>query len=238
MNRRLLIAANWKMNPVPEGALEHDSPFQPLSSVDVEVFASPTDLQKCIEAKIVTGAQCGRPETTGAYTGDVSIAAIAELGCRSVLCGHSERRKYHGETDEFIAEQVIVALENNLHPIVCIGETEEERDAGKERKVVEKQLKLLPQESQITIAYEPVWAIGTGKTATPQQAQEMHAFIRSVLPEDHRDAVRILYGGSMKPENAKELLEQEDIDGGLIGGASLDLEKFTAIREIASNLSE
>lgn len=162
------------------------------------------------------------------------MAQIATLGCTYVLCGHSERRKHHGETDAFIAEQAIAALEAKLHPIVCIGETEDERAHKKEKQAIEKQMQALPQ--GITIAYEPVWAIGTGKTATVTQAQEMHAFIRSLLPEDIRATTRILYGGSMNALNAKELLAQEDIDGGLIGGASLKPEEFREIVECAINL--
>lgn len=226
------------MNAIPQGALEHDSPYQTHADVDIEVFASAPYLPACIAAKIITGAQCGRPEASGAFTGDVSMTMLASLGCKSVLCGHSERRKNHQESDEFIAEQVIAALENNLHPVICIGETEAERDAGKEKHVVERQLKLLPKESAITLAYEPVWAIGTGKTASAEQAQDMHAFIRSLLPEDDRDTIRILYGGSLKPENAEDLLGQPDIDGGLIGGASLNPADFAAIRDIASRLSQ
>jgi len=236
MARTPLIAANWKMNPIPEGALEHDSPYQTHSAVDVMVFATALHLKKCIEAKLITGGQCGHPEEKGAHTGDISMSMLAEEGCRSVLCGHSERRKDHKETNEYVIEQVIAALEQNLHPIICVGETEAERDAGKEKEVIAGQLKLLPKEAEVTIAYEPVWAIGTGKTATPEQAQEMHAYIRSLMPEGTRDSIRILYGGSMKPENAKELLSQPDIDGGLIGGASLKPEQFKEIVEIAAKL--
>lgn len=237
MSRRFLIAANWKMHPIPDGALEHDAPYQSHSDVDIEVFASTADLKACVDAKIVTGAQCARPEAEGAFTGDTSMRTVADIGCRSVLCGHSERRRYHSETDEFIAQQAIAALEHNLHPIVCIGETEQQRDAGKEKEVVAAQMKLLPVDSQITVAYEPVWAIGTGNTATPEQAQEMHAYIRSLVPENRRDHIRILYGGSMKPENARELLRQPDIDGGLVGGASLKPDTFADIVHIASELA-
>jgi len=234
MSRTPLIAANWKMNPVPSGALDHDSPYQTHASVDVMVFPSFIDLKECVDAKLTTGAQYGHWEVSGAHTGDVSMKMIADAGCRSVLCGHSERRQHHGEDNDTVIEQVIAALEVGLHPILCIGETEEERDAGKEKDVVKAQLALLPPETEITIAYEPVWAIGTGKTATPEQAQEMHAYIRSLLPESVRDSMRILYGGSMKPENAAELLAQEDIDGGLVGGASLQPDSFRAIIDAAS----
>ena len=236
MPRRPLIAANWKMNPVPEGALEHDSPYQTHSAVDVMVFATALHLKKCIEAKLITGGQFGHPEEKGAHTGDVSMAMLDEEGCRSVLCGHSERRKDHKETNDFVIEQVIAALEKNIHPIICVGETEEERDAGKEKEVVAEQLKQLPKEAEVTIAYEPVWAIGTGKSASPKQAQEMHKYIRSLIPEDRRDSIRILYGGSMNSENAEELLSQPDIDGGLIGSAALKPDEFKKIVEIAEKL--
>ena len=159
---------------------------------------------------------------------------LAKAGCHYVLCGHSERRKDHGETNEDVAVQVIGALENTLHPILCVGETEQERDEGKEKDIVKAQLSGIPLESTLTIAYEPVWAIGTGKTATPEQAEEMHAYIRSLLPDDKKESTRILYGGSMKPDNAQELLSQPNIDGGLIGGASLKPDSFGQIVEIAS----
>lgn len=237
MPRRPLIAANWKMNNAPAEAFADDNPFMEKADVDVIVFPTFLDIATCLEHRLVTGGQYGHSEEHGAHTGDVSMAMLAAGGCKYVLCGHSERRAHHGETDEDIAAQVIAALEHKLHPIVCIGETEEERKAGKEKEVIIKQMKLLPMESDLTIAYEPVWAIGTGKTATPEQAQEMHAFIRAQLPDDKKEGTRILYGGSMKPDNAEDLLKQEDIDGGLIGGASLDADAFGEIVEIAEKLA-
>jgi len=239
--RRLLIAANLKMNRLPDGALDDDSPYREGANVDVIAIPTMLDMQRCLDARIITGAQVGQchNETTGAHTGDISMQMLADAGVRYVLCGHSERREFHGETDEDVAAQAIAALDANIHPIVCVGETEAQREASEQEKVVKKQLSLLPLESDITIAYEPVWAIGTGKTATPEQAQEMHAFIRSILPEDKRESTRILYGGSMKAANAKELLSQPDIDGGLIGGASLKLEEeFREIVRIAEELSQ
>jgi triosephosphate isomerase len=187
------------------------------------------DIAGAVAAKLITGGQCGHWETHGARTGDVSMAMLAAAGCRSVLCGHSERRQQHAESNEQVIKQVIAALEAGLHPILCIGETLQERDAAQQESVVRAQLKGCPMEPQLTIAYEPVWAIGTGKTATPQQAQEMHAFIRSLLPADIREDMRILYGGSLKPENAAALLAEPDIDGGLVGGASLDPDAFGQI---------
>lgn len=232
--RKKLIAANWKMNTAPEGAYDASSPFHTNTDVDVVVFPTLLDIRECNDAQIITGAQYGCTEEMGAHTGDVCMTQIAAAGCRYVLCGHSERRKDHCETNEDVAKQVICALENNIHPIVCVGETEKERDEGKEKEIVKAQLDVIPLESDITIAYEPVWAIGTGKTASPEQAEDMHAYIRSLLPEDRRDSTRILYGGSMKPDNAAELLSQPNIDGGLIGGASLKPDSFGQIVEIAS----
>jgi len=222
------------MNNAPEGAYDASSPFHANTEVDVVVFPTLLDIRDCNDAQIITGAQYACIEETGAHTGDVCMSQIAAAGCRYILCGHSERRKDHGETNEYVALQVITALEHNLHPILCVGETEEERDAGKEKDIVTAQLSGIPLESDITIAYEPVWAIGTGKTATPEQAEEMHAYIRSLLPEDKRETTKILYGGSMKPENAAELLSQPNIDGGLIGGASLKPDSFGQIVQIAS----
>lgn len=230
MNRRKLIAGNWKMNPAPAGFDSNGSPYR-TGEVDVIVFPAFTDIARCIHAQLITGAQYGRAESSGAFTGDVSMAMIAATGCRYVLCGHSERRKFHNESDEDVAKQAIAALEADLHPVICIGETEEERAGKKHKHVIEKQLKLLPK-SGITIAYEPVWAIGTGKTATPEDAEDMHAHIRGLLGKEG-ESIRILYGGSMNAKNAKDLLAQPNIDGGLIGGASLKPEEFRVIVEAA-----
>ena len=236
---RPLIAANWKMNPHPA---ELDA-FKSTESADAIVFPTFLDLKECIGAGLTVGAQFGHHDDFGPNTGDISMKMISDLGCSHVLCGHSERRQYHGESDEFVAEQAKAALANGLHPIICVGETDEERKAGKEKDVVKSQIKTVIEKCEmrnakceITIAYEPVWAIGTGNTATPEDAQNMHAFIRSLLEGlriSHFD-IRILYGGSMKPENCEELLKQPDIDGGLVGGASLDAEKFGEMMKIAS----
>lgn len=232
-----MIAGNWKMNPPPAGAFEPESPYRAKAELDIVVFPTAIDLKDALSAKLICGPQCAHPEDAGAHTGDIGMGMAAELGCRYVLCGHSERRADHGETNAFVAAQVISALEHSLHPMVCVGETAAERDAGRAKEVVGQQLEVLPLESDLTIAYEPVWAIGTGKTATPDMAQEMHAFIRSALPADKRETTRIVYGGSLKPANAKELLEQPDIDGGLIGGASLLPDQFAEIIDIAMSLS-
>lgn len=238
--RKLLIAGNWKMNRAPSGAFDEGSPYRTYVDVDVDVVVFPTflDLQRCLDAHILCGPQYGHTDAHGAHTGDVSLAMCKEMGCQYALCGHSERRADHGETDDIVAAQVVAALELGLHPVACVGETKQERDAGKAQDVVKRQLSVLPLESSITIAYEPVWAIGTGDTATPDQAQEMHAYIRSLLPDDRRDMTRILYGGSMKPSNCKELLTKPDVDGGLIGGASLKPEDFGEIVRIAEEMVE
>ncbi len=235
MDRKFLIAANWKMNPAPMGFDAAESAYRTESAVDVIVFPTFADLPTCLMTPLIVGAQCGRAEPAGAFTGDVSMKMLKALGCHYVMCGHSERRRYHHESDDDVAQQAIAALEAGLHPIVCIGETAEEREAKKEKKIVEKQMKELP--AGITIAYEPVWAIGTGKTATPKDAQTMHAFIRSKLAKEEQTSTRILYGGSMNAANAEELLKQEDIDGGLIGGASLKPDEFRKIVEIAEGIS-
>ncbi|MAE68318.1 MAG: triose-phosphate isomerase [Candidatus Peribacteraceae bacterium] len=239
--RKYLIAANWKMNSAPEGAFDPESPYQTHADVDVVVFPTYLDLRDCIEAKILSGPQYGHVEEHGAHTGDVSLKMCKDLGCLYALCGHSDRRGEHGETSEQVAAQVIAALECELHPIVCLGETLKEKKAGKTEDVIKAMMAPLPLESDLTIAYEPVWAISRGDpntpAATPEDAQQMHALIRSMLPDDRKEQTRILYGGSMKLENAEALLGQIDIDGGLIGGASLKPDQFALIIEAASKLS-
>ncbi len=229
--RTLLIAANWKMNPAPAGFDAADSPFRKDGDIDVFVFPASLDIAKCVSAGIITGGQCGRRESSGAFTGDVSMTMLKAAGCASVLCGHSERRKFHGETDQAVGEQVKAAIDAGLTPIACVGETLSEREEGKTFDVVKKQISSLPPEISI-IAYEPVWAIGTGKSATAAQAQEVHAYIRTLL----KNPCRIIYGGSLNVANAKELLSQPDIDGGLIGGASLKIEEFHSIVNTARTL--
>lgn len=231
MSRIPLIAANWKMNLPPTGWADAPIPPESLARVEVLFFPSFLDIRAAVAAGLPTGGQYGRVEEKGAFTGDVSLKMLKEAGCTAVLCGHSERRKNHGETDETVAAQADAALDLGLHPVVCVGETLDERNAGKHQDVVKEQLKRLPM--GVTIAYEPVWAIGTGVTATPEQAQEMHAFIRSLLPEDAREATRILYGGSMNAANAKSLLDQPDVDGGLVGSASLNPQEFAEIIKAA-----
>lgn len=229
MPRSPLIAANWKMNPLPEGALAPDSAYRPQSGIETIVFPTFMDLLPCLEAGLPTGAQYGHPDSTGAHTGDVSMTMIKKAGCQFVLCGHSERRRDHREEDSDVVAQAESALRNGLHPVICVGETESERRTKRHKQVVERQVRVLPLREMVTIAYEPVWAIGTGVTPTPEQAQDMHAFIRSLIPEARRESTRILYGGSLSAENALEFFQQQDIDGGLVGGASL---KPAVFREI------
>jgi triosephosphate isomerase len=188
-------------------------------------------------ALTVGGQNCSE-HVEGAYTGEVSAAMLAELGCHWVILGHSERRQYFAESDDKVAAKAAAARDAGLVPILCVGETLAEREAGDAQAVVTGQLAALAADlkGSDVIAYEPVWAIGTGQTASPEQAQEMHACIRAFLREhaaESADAIRLLYGGSVKAENASELFSQEDIDGGLVGGASLKVDEFTAIIEAA-----
>ena len=215
------------MNEPPEGCFSENSPYRSQSGVDVWVFPSFPDLHSAHANGLVTGAQCGRSEGKGAFTGDVSMQMLSGQHYHAVLCGHSERRKFHGETDEHVAAQVHAAQDAGLVPVVCIGESAEERTSGNAQKKVQEQLKNISFPA--VIAYEPVWAIGTGKSADPKDAQEMHAFIRSILPAGERDGTRILYGGSVNEKNAAGFLAEPDIDGFLVGGASLDPAAFGAI---------
>ena len=186
------------------------------------------------------GAQDVSPNAGGAYTGEVAAPMLAELGCSYVIVGHSERRAYHAESSEVVGKKTLAALAAGITPIVCIGETLAERDAGRTFEVAGEQLHAVLAQldrdsvNRIVLAYEPVWAIGTGKTATPAMAQEVHARLRAQLAEKNGEAVQILYGGSMKPDNAAELMAQADIDGGLIGGAALKAADFLAIIEAAA----
>ncbi|MBI5156079.1 triose-phosphate isomerase [Candidatus Peregrinibacteria bacterium] len=232
MPRTRLIAANWKMNPPPAGWNEADSPYRPRTGLDVVVFPSFVDLDTCMKAGLTAGAQCGRSEEKGAFTGDVSMRMLKGPGCRYVLCGHSERRKFHRETDGDVAAQAAAAFALGITPVLCIGESAEERESGNAQKKVREQLQNIS--FPVVIAYEPVWAIGTGKSADPKNAQEMHAFIRSLLASAEGKRTRILYGGSVNEKNAAGFLAEPDIDGFLVGGASLDPAAFRAIVEAAA----
>jgi triosephosphate isomerase (TIM) len=244
----LFLGANWKMHPAPSGALAEGTPYFSTGDPQIVVFPSFIDLQNCIRSgELIVGAQCGRGQDEGAYTGDISMKMLKEFGCSYVLCGHSERRQHHHETDEQIAAQVRSAIEHGLTAILCIGETADERELGKTREVLQRQLqpfldilgaqKVREGKTEdlpfVLIAYEPVWAIGTGKTPTPEEAEEIHRFIRSLLPKKD---IRIIYGGSMNGSNAGSFLSKPNIDGGLIGGASLVPKDFSKIVEAAQSV--
>jgi len=251
--RKPFVAGNWKMNTdgasgaalakaVAEGCADVASdrvsmavipPFVYLSAVAEAVSAS----------SVAVGAQDLYFEEKGAFTGEISPGMLKDVGCTYVLCGHSERRHVLGETDELVGKKLTAAIHGGLLPILCVGELLEQRDAGTTEDVVARQLEgglaglNVEKVSAVTVAYEPVWAIGTGRTATPQQAQEVHAFIRNWLAQKYdqelAQEIRIQYGGSVKPDNARDLLSQEDVDGALVGGASLKADDFVQIIQAA-----
>ena len=247
MSRKYFIAGNWKMNTTRESGVELAKGLvETIGSIEeVELAFFPpsvylSDIAGAVEgSNIQVGAQNMYFEDKGAFTGEISAEMVKDTGANYVLLGHSERRHVFGETDEMINKKVLKALESGLKVILAIGELLEEREAGKTMEVNERQVRLglagvTPEQMEdITIAYEPVWAIGTGVTATPDQAQEVHAEVRKLIAEIYTpeiaENIRIQYGGSMKPANAAELLGQPDVDGGLIGGAALKIEDFTAI---------
>lgn len=241
--KQKLIVGNWKMN----GSLAANQAL--LADLTAGVGSAACGVAVCVPAPylaqvqgllassaIVLGAQDISQHASGAYTGEVAPGMLKEFGVRYAIVGHSERRQYHGETDEVVAAKAQSALANGITPIVCVGETLAEREAGKTEEVVKRQLAAVVHAnghciSEIVVAYEPVWAIGTGKTATPEQAQQVHALLRAQLQaaSSHADRIQILYGGSMNAANAANLLAQADIDGGLVGGASLKAADFLAI---------
>ena len=228
--RDRIVAANWKMNLLRAEAEEHVRILREEGAglVRVLVFPSFPLIPFVTGGGVEVGGQDLHPEDKGAFTGDVSGAQLRDAGCTWVLCGHSERRQGHGEGDDLVARKVAAALRHGLTPLICVGETRDERKAGDTLKVLERQVKAAtePLEGRsFALAYEPVWAIGTGETATPEIAQEAHEFIRGLLEQD----VPILYGGSATPENAAGLIAQPDLDGFLVGGASLDPRKFLSI---------
>lgn len=248
--RKNIVAGNWKMNKTLQEGLTLAKGIEAAlagKKVNCDViigtpFIHLASVAQAIDtAKIGVAAENCADKASGAYTGEVSAAMVASTGAKYVILGHSERRAYYHETPEILKEKVLLALANNLTPIFCIGEVLEEREAGKHFDVVKAQIEgslfnLSAEEfGKIILAYEPVWAIGTGKTATAAQAQEMHAFIRQTLVEKYGKEVAgncsILYGGSCKPSNAKELFANPDVDGGLIGGAALEVESFMGIIE-------
>ncbi len=244
--KRPLIAGNWKMNTSPAEGIALYKTFlegkkkggfrQELEWLVLPPFTHLAGLQNLGDIQV--GAQNCSHQSKGAFTGEVSVDMLRDLGCRYVLVGHSERRQYFKEEEEELTGKVALLLESNCIPIFCIGETWEEREKGSTETVLERQIQEVfghfkAISSEVVFAYEPVWAIGTGKTASVEQAQAAHAFIRQVwtrfVGENKAQSTRILYGGSMKPDNAEGLLSQKDIDGGLIGGAALDAEAFLNI---------
>ena len=248
--RKPIIAANWKMHMTPQESDDFLRSFArlvpdkcPVQIVIAPPFVSLPKAQESLmnarEQSVELAAQNMSQHTAGAFTGEISARMIKECGCKHVILGHSERRSIFGETNAVINAKVLAALEARLHPILCIGETLEERDGGLIEKVLESQLRESLAEVgarrilDCVIAYEPVWAIGTGRTASPEQAQEAHAFVRKVLTDmfgdDTAQKIRIQYGGSVKPNNMAELISQKDVDGALVGGASMEHGSFWEI---------
>jgi triosephosphate isomerase len=249
MSKQKLIAGNWKMN----GSLVANEALvraiaQGMGDADctVAVCVPAAYLEQVNKLRAGTRLELGAQDVSryeqGAYTGEISAGMLREFGVRYAIVGHSERRHYHGETDDTVAEKAKTALAHGITPIVCVGETLSEREAGNTQEVVKRQMAAVIHTnghciSEVVVAYEPVWAIGTGKTATPEQAQEVHALLRAQLKAatTHSDRIHILYGGSMNAGNAQSLLAQPDIDGGLIGGASLKANDFLQIIQAGAN---
>lgn len=250
MSRRPLVCANWKMNHTASDAirfaddfLARVAPQQAVRDGRIEIAIAPAHPaldrlgKRLAGTEIQLAAQNVHAAESGAFTGEVSLSMLLDLGCRYALIGHSERRQLFGERDPGIAAKALRLQGSAVHPILCVGETLTERDGGTTLDVVRRQLLSVLQVAdglggELVVAYEPVWAIGTGRTATPAMAQEVHAAIRKTLTErlgKAADPIRILYGGSVKPSNARELLSQPDVDGALVGGASLDPEAFAMI---------
>ncbi len=240
--RRPLVGGNWKMHLLRQEVADYCRAFTAgLGNPESEVVIFPSapllpELAAGLKNSPVSwGGQDLHPEQKGAHTGDVSGAQLADAGCTWVLCGHSERRQDHGESPQLVGKKAMAAVRHGLEPLICIGETAEERRAGQTLQVLESQLNaaLKDRPDPFALAYEPIWAIGTGETATPEIAQEVHAFLRAALADLIGEAAamgrRILYGGSVKRGNAAELFAQPDIDGFLVGGASLDAEEFLGI---------
>jgi triosephosphate isomerase len=246
-NRTPLIAGNWKMYKTTPEAVKTARRLVELvaDSADVDIMIAPVftaldPVSKVVkDSRVAMGAQNLYWEKEGAYTGEISADMLVAAGCQYVLIGHSERRQYFGETDETVNKKIQAATDAGLIPVFCVGETEAQREAGQTFSVLDKQVKIgldgyfAKDLGTLVIAYEPVWAIGTGKTATTEQAQEAHNYIRSLIAQnvdkDLAQSIRILYGGSVKPDNIAHLMQMPDIDGGLVGGASLDAESFSKI---------
>jgi triosephosphate isomerase (TIM) len=227
----VLVAGNWKMYKGPGATREFCAAFSPPDGVDVVLCPPFGSLGAGVASGHTIFAQNVHWADEGAFTGEISTLILIELGVKGAIVGHSERRQYFGETDETVRLRTERALEAGLRVIACVGELEEERERGETEVVLTRQVSVLGAHENLTVAYEPVWAIGTGKTATPEVAQEAHALIKSLIE------VPVLYGGSVKTDNVEELLGQPDVDGALVGGASLDVGSFTAICETAARLS-
>jgi triosephosphate isomerase (TIM) len=231
-----LIAGNWKMYKGPGAAAEFCLGLREAELEGVDVVVAPPFVSLAVAVQLLAGteiavaAQNVHWEEEGAYTGEISPAMLLELGVYGAIVGHSERRQYFGENDENVRKRAQRALAAGMFVIGCVGETEEERERGETESVLQRQVSAFDADDNLVLAYEPVWAIGTGKTATPEIAQEAHAFIKSLLD------VPVLYGGSVKPDNAAILLSQQDVDGALVGGASLELESFIAICRAGANI--
>ncbi|XOV83469.1 MAG: triose-phosphate isomerase [bacterium] len=246
--RRALVAANWKMFGAAGQLQSFAEALQLDDRVDTVWFPPAVYLGAAVKLAppgLACGAQDIGTAASGAHTGEISAEMVADVGGTWVIVGHSERRLSQNEGDDLVGTKTAAALRGGLHPIVCVGETAAERDAGHEKIVVQRQLEAVldrvehAQLDQLAIGYEPVWAIGTGVTASPEQAQEMHDFVRQLLAEVDADMaaqIRIVYGGSVKPDNAPHLFAQNDIDGALVGGASLDAADFSAIVSAAAQV--
>jgi triosephosphate isomerase len=231
-----LIAGNWKMYKGPSAAAEFCVGLREEELEGVDVVVAPPFVSLAVAVQLLAGteiavaAQNVHWEEEGAYTGEISPAMLLELGVYGAIVGHSERRQHFGENDENVRKRAQGALAAGMFVIGCVGETEEERERGETESVLQRQVSAFEADDNLVLAYEPVWAIGTGKTATPETAQEAHAFIKSLLD------VPVLYGGSVKPDNAAILLSQPDVDGALVGGASLELESFIEICRAGANI--
>lgn len=247
--RRMMVAGNWKMHGSRKlaGELVDAIVDAERSAIDVAVFPPAVYLAELVSTHassgVLIGAQDASAHAQGAYTGEISAAMLRDVGCTHVLVGHSERRQYHSETSRQVAEKFVAAQSEGLIPVLCVGESLDQRDAGATEQVISDQLVAVIELAGIAafanavVAYEPIWAIGTGRTASPDQAQQVHAFIRDIFAKEDvklSSSLRILYGGSVKASNASELFAEADVDGGLVGGASLIASDFVAICAAAS----
>jgi triosephosphate isomerase len=226
----VLIAGNWKMYKWPSETADFCTRLSPPPGVELVICPPYTSLAMAVATGVTVYAQNVHWASEGAFTGEVSAEMLLDLGVKGSIVGHSERRQHFCETDETAWSRAEHALEAGLRVIYCVGEQEEEREAGHMEEVLRRQVSVLQAREGLVVAYEPVWAIGTGRTATAEQAQDAHAFIKGLVK------VPVLYGGSVKPENAEELLSQPDVDGALVGGASLEVESFRAICETAARI--